>query len=46
MTAGSHTFRYKGTAPHKGSFELYVTKDGYDPTKPLKWSDLEPKPVR
>ncbi|MEV6573498.1 lytic polysaccharide monooxygenase [Streptomyces sp. NPDC051577] len=44
MTSGPHTFRYKGTAPHKGSFELYVTKDGYDPTKPLKWSDLESKP--
>ncbi|WP_407553881.1 lytic polysaccharide monooxygenase [Streptomyces sp. Pv4-95] len=44
MKAGGHTFRYKGTAPHKGSFELYITKDGYDPTKPLKWSDLEAKP--
>ncbi|MFG2891749.1 lytic polysaccharide monooxygenase [Streptomyces sp. NPDC048248] len=44
MQAGGHTFRYKGTAPHKGSFELYITKDGYDPTKPLKWSDLEAKP--
>lgn len=44
MTAGAHTFRYKGTAPHRGSFELYVTKDGYDPAKPLKWSDLEPAP--
>ncbi|MFJ3882060.1 lytic polysaccharide monooxygenase [Streptomyces sp. NPDC090077] len=44
MTAGAHTFRYKGTAPHRGSFELYVTKDGYDPSKPLKWSDLEPAP--
>ncbi|KOU22151.1 chitin-binding protein [Streptomyces sp. WM6372] len=44
MTPGAHTFRYKGTAPHKGSFELYVTKDGYDPSKPLKWSDLEPAP--
>ncbi|MGR4884482.1 lytic polysaccharide monooxygenase [Streptomyces sp. LARHCF249] len=44
MTAGAHTFRYKGTAPHKGSFELYVTKDGYDPAKPLAWSDLEPAP--
>ncbi|MEU9146772.1 lytic polysaccharide monooxygenase [Streptomyces sp. NPDC048349] len=44
MTAGPHTFRYKGTAPHKGSFELYVTKDGYDPAKPLAWSDLEPAP--
>ncbi|WP_328846589.1 lytic polysaccharide monooxygenase auxiliary activity family 9 protein [Streptomyces sp. NBC_00258] len=44
LTSGNRTFRYKGTAPHKGSFELYVTKDGYDPTKPLKWSDLESKP--
>ncbi|MFI1440016.1 lytic polysaccharide monooxygenase [Streptomyces fructofermentans] len=44
LASGKHTFRYKGTAPHKGSFELYVTKDGYDPTKPLAWSDLEAKP--
>ncbi|MFF3392792.1 lytic polysaccharide monooxygenase [Streptomyces sp. NPDC002669] len=44
MSAGGHTFHYKGTAPHKGSFALYITKDSYDPTKPLKWSDLEAKP--
>ncbi|MGW8764586.1 lytic polysaccharide monooxygenase auxiliary activity family 9 protein [Streptomyces sp. NPDC055815] len=44
MKAGAHTFRYKGTAPHRGSFALYVTKDGYDPSKPLKWSDLEERP--
>lgn len=44
LAASKHTFRYKGTAPHKGSFELYITKDGYDPAKPLKWSDLEEKP--
>ncbi|WP_274919297.1 lytic polysaccharide monooxygenase auxiliary activity family 9 protein [Streptomyces sp. WZ-12] len=44
MKAGKHTFRYKATAPHKGTFALYLTKDGYDPTKPLKWSDLEAKP--
>lgn len=44
MTAGEHTFRYKGTAPHKGTFALYVTKDGYDPGKPLRWSDLEEMP--
>ncbi|GAA1363345.1 lytic polysaccharide monooxygenase auxiliary activity family 9 protein [Streptomyces beijiangensis] len=44
LSAGSHTFRYKGTAPHKGSFELYITKDSYDPSKPLKWSDLESTP--
>ncbi|MFI5701313.1 lytic polysaccharide monooxygenase [Streptomyces xanthochromogenes] len=44
LSAGDHTFHYKGTAPHKGSFELYITKDGYDPSKPLKWSDLEATP--
>ncbi|WP_338672471.1 lytic polysaccharide monooxygenase [Streptomyces sp. SCSIO 30461] len=44
IVSGSHTFRYKATAPHKGSFELYITKDSYDPTQPLKWSDLEEKP--
>ncbi|WP_030968263.1 lytic polysaccharide monooxygenase auxiliary activity family 9 protein [Streptomyces sp. NRRL S-1824] len=44
MAAGSHTFHFRATAPHKGSFELYLTKAGYDPTKPLKWSDLESEP--
>ncbi|MGV4924636.1 lytic polysaccharide monooxygenase [Streptomyces sp. BHT-5-2] len=44
MKAGRHTFHYKATAPHKGTFELYLTKAGYDPTKPLKWSDLEATP--
>ena len=44
MTAGSRSFAYKSTAPHKGSFELYITKAGYDPSEPLKWSDLESKP--
>ncbi|WP_438488749.1 lytic polysaccharide monooxygenase [Streptomyces sp. S186] len=44
MKAGRHTFHYKATAPHKGTFELYLTKDGYDPAKPLKWSDLEARP--
>ncbi|MCH0539521.1 lytic polysaccharide monooxygenase [Streptomyces sp. MUM 203J] len=44
LTSGSHTFRYKATAPHRGSFALYLTKDGYDPAKPLTWADLEDKP--
>ncbi|MFD8011236.1 lytic polysaccharide monooxygenase [Streptomyces sp. NPDC058955] len=44
LAPGKHTFRYKGTAPHKGTFALYVTKDGYDPSKPLTWSDLEERP--
>ncbi|WP_190024590.1 lytic polysaccharide monooxygenase [Streptomyces hiroshimensis] len=44
LAPGKHTFRYRATAPHRGTFELYLTKDGYDPGKPLKWSDLEAKP--
>ncbi|MCX4822055.1 lytic polysaccharide monooxygenase [Streptomyces sp. NBC_01142] len=44
LGSGNHTFHYKATAPHKGSFELYLTKDGYDPSKPLAWADLEAKP--
>ncbi|MFI6643380.1 lytic polysaccharide monooxygenase [Streptomyces sp. NPDC050504] len=44
LAAGKHTFRYRATAPHRGTFSLYVTKDGYDPSKPLKWSDLEEQP--
>ncbi|GGO44666.1 chitin-binding protein [Streptomyces daqingensis] len=44
MSAGTHTFSYQATAPHKGSFELYITKSGYDASEPLKWSDLESKP--
>jgi chitin-binding protein len=45
LAAGAgFTFTYRETIPHKGTFRLYVTKDGYDPTKPLRWSDLESKP--
>ncbi|MFI6123659.1 lytic polysaccharide monooxygenase [Streptomyces sp. NPDC051064] len=44
IEAGSHTFRFRATAPHKGSFELYLTKASYDPAQPLKWSDLQEKP--
>ncbi|RME63821.1 MAG: chitin-binding protein, partial [Caldilineae bacterium] len=40
--AASYTFRYAATAPHNhGHFEIYVTRDGYDPTQPLAWADLE-----
>ncbi|WP_336208869.1 lytic polysaccharide monooxygenase auxiliary activity family 9 protein [Nonomuraea sp. LPB2021202275-12-8] len=45
LTPGADfTFRYRGTIPHKGTFRMYVTKDGYDPARPLAWSDLERKP--
>jgi chitin-binding protein len=35
---------YRTTIPHQGVFRLYITVDGYDPTEPLAWSDLEPEP--
>lgn len=41
VRAGSYTFRYRVTAPHKGTFEVYVTKPGYDPSRPLAWDDLD-----
>ncbi|MGW2211529.1 lytic polysaccharide monooxygenase auxiliary activity family 9 protein [Streptomyces sp. NPDC001781] len=39
--SGAYTFRYRVTAPHKGTFEVYATRPGYDPAKPLAWSDLD-----
>jgi predicted carbohydrate-binding protein with CBM5 and CBM33 domain len=45
LTAGAgFTFQYAETIPHKGSFRLYVTKDGYSPSRVLRWSDLETAP--
>jgi predicted carbohydrate-binding protein with CBM5 and CBM33 domain len=38
------TFRYNAWAPHPGTWSQYVTRDGWDPTKPLGWGDLEPAP--
>ncbi|MCX4903257.1 lytic polysaccharide monooxygenase [Streptomyces sp. NBC_00878] len=45
MTAGANlTLTYRSTIPHTGTFKLFLTKQGYDPTKPLKWSDLPSQP--
>ncbi|NUT37277.1 MAG: lytic polysaccharide monooxygenase [Hamadaea sp.] len=45
LTSGkSYTFRFQGTAPHRGTFELYLTRDGYSPAKPLTWADLRSSP--
>ncbi|MER6150848.1 lytic polysaccharide monooxygenase [Streptomyces hirsutus] len=41
VSSGSYTFKYRVTAPHKGSFEVYITKPGYDPAQPLGWGDLD-----
>ncbi|MFF7186601.1 lytic polysaccharide monooxygenase [Streptomyces sp. NPDC008222] len=38
------TMTYSSTIPHTGTFEMYLTKQGYDPTKPMAWSDLPAKP--
>ena len=46
VRSGSHTFKYRVTAPHKGTFTVYITKPGYNPAKPLAWKDLDlAKPV-
>jgi predicted carbohydrate-binding protein with CBM5 and CBM33 domain len=45
LRAGARfTFSYRETIPHQGTFRLYVTRDGYPPTRALRWSDLESKP--
>jgi len=41
VNAGATTFNFRVTAPHQGVMTLYITNSGYDPTKPLKWSDLD-----
>lgn len=41
VSSGSYTFKYRVTAPHKGTFKVYITKAGYDPSQPLGWGDLD-----
>ncbi|MFG3249038.1 lytic polysaccharide monooxygenase [Streptomyces sp. NPDC048187] len=41
VSSGSYTFKYRVTAPHKGTFKVYITKPGYDPSQPLGWDDLD-----
>ncbi|MDT9688112.1 lytic polysaccharide monooxygenase [Streptomyces sp. P9(2023)] len=45
VSAGSFDFKVRVTAPHQGTMTVYITKPGFDPTKPLKWSDLDATPV-
>jgi predicted carbohydrate-binding protein with CBM5 and CBM33 domain len=45
LTAGAtFTFAYKQRIPHRGTFRVYVTKDGFDPKRSLRWSDVETTP--
>ncbi|MFI6406394.1 lytic polysaccharide monooxygenase [Streptomyces sp. NPDC050548] len=41
VSSGSYTFKYRVTAPHRGTFKVYLTKSGYDPAQPLAWADLD-----
>jgi chitin-binding protein len=45
VSAGQTTVSFRVTAPHRGVMTLYITKQGYDPAKPLKWSDLDSTPI-
>ena len=38
------TFQYNAWAKHPGTWSQYVTRDGWDPSQPLGWDDLEPAP--
>ncbi|MFD3584212.1 lytic polysaccharide monooxygenase [Streptomyces sp. NPDC058683] len=45
LTPGARmTMTYASTIAHTGTFKLYLTRQGYDPTKPLTWSELPAQP--
>jgi chitin-binding protein len=42
VSAGPRTFTWTNPAAHVSTyFRYYITKQGYNPAAPLKWSDLE-----
>jgi predicted carbohydrate-binding protein with CBM5 and CBM33 domain len=42
VTAGAtYEFRSNNWAAHPGRFDIYVTRQGYNPSAPLTWSSLE-----
>ncbi|MFI6484801.1 lytic polysaccharide monooxygenase [Nonomuraea sp. NPDC050663] len=42
LTSGANIqFRFSNWAAHPGTFRLYVTKNGWNPSSPLAWGDLE-----
>ncbi|GAA3872657.1 lytic polysaccharide monooxygenase [Streptomyces lacrimifluminis] len=45
LTPGARlTMTYRSTIPHTGTFKMFLTKPGYDPSGPLNWSDLPGRP--
>jgi len=46
ISSGPYTVAYYATTPHDPSYFVpYITREDYDPTQPLKWSDLEEVPI-
>ncbi|MGO4634570.1 lytic polysaccharide monooxygenase [Streptomyces sp. 2RAF24] len=45
VSPGAFGFKIRATAAHSGTMTMYITKQGFDPTQPLKWSDLDTAPV-
>ncbi|MFI6845800.1 lytic polysaccharide monooxygenase [Kitasatospora sp. NBC_00085] len=45
VSSGRLDLKFRVTAPHLGTQTVYITKQSWDPTQPLKWSDLDPAPV-
>jgi len=43
-TGANFSWEYSNWAAHPGTWYMYVTKDGFNPNSPLKWSDLESTP--
>jgi chitin-binding protein len=43
-SGGKVTFSYRATIPHPGTFRWYITKEGYSPSRPLRWADLDDAP--
>jgi chitin-binding protein len=37
-------FQFLGSVPHQGTIDIYITRDGFDPRRPLHWADLEDSP--
>ncbi|MEU3320724.1 lytic polysaccharide monooxygenase [Streptomyces sp. NPDC006785] len=45
LLAGSdYEFTYAAWVPHPGRFRIYITRQGFDPTRPLHWDDLQSEP--
>jgi predicted carbohydrate-binding protein with CBM5 and CBM33 domain len=41
VSPGAFTLTYHASAPHANSnFEFYITREGWHPSMPLRWSDL------